>query len=136
MELLHSDLTENIINAFYEVYNTLGYGFLEKVYENALFYELELRGLKAEKQKPINVHYKKKSVGEYFCDIIVDNKVILELKACKKLDSEHVLQLMNYLKATDIEVGLLLNFGEEPEFKRRIYTNNEKIKSKIKIETN
>lgn len=133
MELLYKELTQKIINVFYEVYNTLGYGFLEKVYENAMLYELELRGLKTDKQIPINVNYKSKLVGEYFSDIIVENKVILELKACNKLDSEHENQLLNYLKASDIEVGLLLNFGKEPDFKRKIFTNDEKNKRITKV---
>lgn len=126
MELLHQETTKKIINAFYEVYNTLGHGFLEKVYENAMMYELELRGFKVEKQKPVNVHYKRKLVGEYFSDIIVNNKIILELKACEELNSDHECQLLNYLKATDIEVGMLFNFGKKPDFKRKIYTNDQK----------
>ncbi len=122
MELLHKDLTDKIIKAFYEVYNELGFGFLEKVYENALMYELSLMGLNCSKQQPINVSYKKKSVGEYFADILVENQVILELKATP-LCEEHELQLYNYLKATDVEVGLLLSFGKEPKIVRKIFQN-------------
>jgi len=125
MELLHKDLTDKIIKAFYEVYNELGYGFLEKVYENALCYELSLLGLSAVKQKPIVVHYKKQNVGEYFSDILVENTVILELKATP-LCEEHDLQLLNYLKATDIEVGLLLSFGKNPKFIRKVFQNKIK----------
>ncbi len=125
MELLHKDLTEIIIRAFYEVYNELGYGFLEKVYENAFCYELELQGLKAVKQKPILVHYKNQHVGEYFSDILVNDIVILELKAVP-LAKEHELQLLNYLKATDIEVGILFSFGKEPKYIRKIFQNQYK----------
>lgn len=124
MKYLHEDLTNEIISAFYEVYNKLGYGFLEKVYENALIIEFISRGLTCEKQKLIKVYYDNKVVGEYFADIIVENKVILELKASESLCKEHTYQLINYLKATNIEVGLLLNFGKKPQIARRIFTNN------------
>ncbi|MDT8412189.1 MAG: GxxExxY protein [Vicingaceae bacterium] len=122
-ELLHKDITDRIIKAFYEVYNELGYGFLEKVYENALFLELSTLGLICEKQKKINVFYDDQIVGEYYADIIVNNAVIIELKAAETLCEEHEFQLINYLKATEIEVGLLLNFGKKPQFKRKIFTN-------------
>lgn len=118
----HSDLTGQIIKAFYNVYNYLGYGFLEKVYENAMIIELLKMGLHCEKQKPIKVRYYDKEIGDYFADIVVEDKVILELKAAECLMEEHECQLINYLKATDIEVGLLLNFGKEPEFKRKVLT--------------
>ena len=117
---LHKELSNKIIEAFYNVYNTLGYGFLEKVYEKALFIELTEMGLSCERQKAIKVYYKGKKVGDYYADIIVDNKIILELKTAKNLCEEHEFQLINYLKATDIEIGLLLNFGKEPQFKRKI----------------
>ena len=123
-EYLHKELTSKIIEAFYKVYNSLGFGFLEKVYENALKYELELMHLKVEKQKPIDVYYREMKVGEYFADLIIENKVILELKAAEFLIEEHELQLINYLKATEIEVGLLLNFGKKPEIRRKIFSNN------------
>ncbi len=119
---LHADLTSTIISCFYRVYNTLGYGFLEKVYENALKIELESKGLFVEKQKPIAVYYNEHLVGEYFADLIVENKVILELKAAEVLCEDHEYQLINYLKATDIEVGLLLNFGKKPQISRKIFT--------------
>jgi len=128
-EYLHKELTSKIIEAFYRVYNTLGFGFLEKVYENALKYELELMKLKVDKQKPIEVLYKEIRAGEYFADLIVENKVILELKAAESLIEEHELQLINYLKATEIEVGLLLNFGKKPEIRRKIFTNSNQRKS-------
>jgi GxxExxY protein len=119
----HSDITKKIIKAFYKVYNTLGYGFLEKVYENALFIELRAIGLFVEKQKQIKVYYEGKEVGEYFADLIVADCVIVELKAAESLCEEHGFQLINYLKATEIEVGLLLNFGKKPEFTRKVFSN-------------
>ena len=104
----------------------MGYGFLEKVYINALKIELENEGLLVEKQKPISVFYDRKIVGEYFADLIIENKVIVELKAAESLREEHELQLINYLKATEIEVGLLLNFGKRPQINRKIFTNKYK----------
>lgn len=123
---LHSTLTSLIIKAYYNVYNKLGYGFLEKVYENALMIELKKFDLKCEKQKPIKVFYDDVNIGEYFADIIVNDCVILELKATECLLEEHEAQLINYLRATDIEVGLLLNFGKETEFKRKAFNNHFK----------
>lgn len=130
-ELLHQELSGRIINCFFKVYNTLGYGFLEKVYENAMMIELRKNGIKAQKQKPIRVFYERESVGIYFADIIVENLIILELKAHEYVAAESELQLINYLKATDKEVGLLLNFGKKPEFRRKIFTNDMK---KISLE--
>ncbi|SHJ44180.1 GxxExxY protein [Tangfeifania diversioriginum] len=124
----HTDLTGEIINRFYKVYNTLGYGFLEKVYEKALKYELEKFGLLVERQKPINVFYETELVGEYFADLLVENQVIIELKAAETICEKHKNQLVNYLKATEIEVGLLLNFGKKPEIKRKIFSNKNKEK--------
>ena len=124
MNYLYQDKTKKIIKCFYEVYNTLGYGFLEKVYENALYKELISFGFKCEKQKKIEVYYKGDEVGEYFADILVDEKIILELKAAETLCQEHECQLVNYLKATNIEIGLLLNFGKKPEIRRKIFTND------------
>jgi len=120
----HSKLTEKVIKSFYKVYNTIGYGFLEKVYENAMIIELKKHGLSAVKQQPIKVYYDGKVVGEYFADLIVEDKVIIELKAKRMLTREHEAQLVNYLKATDIEVGLLLNFSVRPEFKRKVFSND------------
>jgi GxxExxY protein len=130
MELLHKDITDKIIKAFYKVYNELGFGFLEKVYENALILELSSANLSCEKQKPIKVFYNGQPVGEYFSDITVNGCVIIELKAAESIAKEHEFQLINYLKATNVEVGLLLNFGKKPAFKRKIFTNDKKkIKS-------
>ncbi len=123
MKIIEKELCGQIIQAFYKVYNSLGFGFLEKVYENALLIELQNMGLNCCQQYPIDVFYHQRKVGSYFADIVVDGKVILELKATASICEEHEFQLINYLKATNIEVGLLLNFGKEPEFKRKIFTN-------------
>ena len=119
----HTEITEKIIKAFFKVYNTLGYGFLEKVYENALKHELIQMGLFVEKQKQIKVFYEGKEVGEYYADLTVEGSVIIELKAAENLCEEHEFQLINYLKATEIEIGLLLNFGKKPELKRKVFSN-------------
>ena len=124
--LLYSKETEIIIHSFYKVYNTLGYGFLEKVYENSLFLELQKNNLMVKQQYPINVFYDDKVVGEYFADLLVNDKIILELKTAKKISQENEFQLINYLKATGFEIGLLLNFGEKAEFVRKIFTNDNK----------
>lgn len=128
--LLHKSVTDAILKVYYDVYNELGYGFLEKVYQNAMYFELKSLGYKVEPQKQIKVYFKKQLVGEYYADLLVEDKVIVELKATELLMNIHTAQIMNYLKATPIEVGLLLNFGEEPEFKRLIYTNDRKINIK------
>lgn len=121
--LKHESITDEILASFYAFYNALGYGFLEKVYQNALFLELQHRGLKIEAQKKIAVYFRDRQVGEYYADIIVENKVIIELKAEVTLHPAHDKQLRNYLKATNIEVGLLLNFGEKPQFRRNYFEN-------------
>lgn len=125
-EILHKELSESILKVFYEVYNELGYGFLEKVYQNAMYLELKSQGFKVEAQKQIKVHYKDELVGDFFADLLIDDLIILELKACDGLVKAHYVQTLNYLKATNIEIGLLLNFGEKPEIKRLIFTNNRK----------
>lgn len=124
--MLHEELSGKILNAFYAVYNRLGHGFLEKVYENALVIELRKRELRAQQQRRIDVYYEGYEVGEYYADILVSDLVILELKAADGIAPEHEAQLINYLKATDIELGLLLNFGPKPQFIRRILTNDKK----------
>ncbi|MEW6607413.1 MAG: GxxExxY protein [bacterium] len=124
--MLHSDITEKIIKSFYQVYNTLGYGFLEKVYENALIIELKKLGFYISQQQNIRVYYNGQEVGDYYADIVVNDQVIIELKSAESLREEHKAQLINYLKATDKEVGLVLNFGKTPEFKRVIFTNDRK----------
>ena len=125
-EYLHNEITDKILKGFYEVYSVLGFGFLEKVYERAMVIELNKMGLACKSQYPINVIYKSESVGEYYADLFVMDKVIVELKAVEVLKKEHELQLINYLKATSIEVGLLINFGKNPEIRRKIYTNSRK----------
>ena len=125
-EYLHKELTSNVIQAFYKVYNTLGYGFLEKVYENAMRIELTRMNIPVEQQKNIKVYYESEQVGDYFADILVHELVIVELKAAENICEEHEAQLLNYLKATDIEVGLLLNFGKKAEIKRKIFMNKNK----------
>lgn len=125
-EILEKELTSKIIKSFYDVYNKLGYGFLEKVYEKSLIIEFTKQEIDCESQKPISVYYEDIKVGEYFADIIVEDRVIVELKASESLKKEHEAQLYNYLKATNIEVGLLLIFGKEPKFKRMIFENKFK----------
>ena len=122
----HQAITDKIIRAFYTVYNTLGYGFLEKVYENAMAIEVQKLGLSAVTQVPIRVHYDGQPVGDYFADILVADCVIVELKAAPKLVKQHEAQLLNYLNATQYEIGLLFNFGSEPEFRRKIFDNERK----------
>ena len=117
----HEEVTEEIIRAFYKVYNTLGYGFLEKVYQNAMVIELRQRGVAVEPQARIEVHYEGTVVGEYFADLLVAGCVVVELKAVEHLIAEHHAQLLNYLKSSGMEVGLLLNFGPKPEVKRKVF---------------
>lgn len=124
--ILHKELTGSILKLFYEVYNELGHGFLEKVYQNALYTELKNNGFDVESQKQIKVYYKNVEVGEYYADLIVNDKVILELKATEVITEAHEFQLLNYLKSTNIEVGLLLNFGKKPEFCRKVFQNYRK----------
>ena len=125
--LKHSETTEKILHAFYKkVYHRLGYGFLEKVYENAMAIELRRAGLKVEQQAKIDVYYEGEVVGEYFADLLVDNAVIVELKAARGISDENEAQLLNYLRATPYEVGLLLNFGSKADFRRKAFDNERK----------
>lgn len=123
MDFKYRDLTEKIIGCFYKVYNELGSGFVESIYEKAVMIELESIGLFVESQKEIKVYYKGLEVGIFKSDIIVENKVIIELKAVNSLIKVHEVQLVNYLKSTGIEIGLLVNFGKKIEFKRKIHKN-------------
>lgn len=132
LELLHSDITEDIIKAFFHVYNSLGFGFLEKVYENAMVHVLTGMKHLVAQQYPIIVLFDGIVVGEYFADLFIDDRVIVELKAAEAIRKEHEAQLLNYLKASQIEVGLLLNFGRKPEFKRRAFSNKNKESALIK----
>ena len=122
----HGEITQKIIRVFYEVYNELGYGFLESVYEKSLQIALNAVGLKALTQIEIPVSFRGRRVGDFTADVLVEDCVLLELKAAKTLDRAHEAQLLNYLRATEIEVGLLLNFGLRPEFKRLIFDNPRK----------
>ena len=124
--MLYQELSNKIIKAYYNVYYSLGYGFLEKVYENSMRLELQSMGLKVEQQKNIKVYYKEKEVGDYYADLMVEQLIILELKAAESLCEEHEAQLLNYLRATTIELGFLFNFGKKSEFKRKIFTNDKK----------
>jgi GxxExxY protein len=124
--LKHEQLTGKIIEVFYEVYNELGHGFLESVYENAMRLALTEAGLFVPPKQPLQVWFRGVVVGVFEPDITVDSSVILEIKAARAIDSAHEAQLLNYLRATDVEVGLLLNFGPKPEFKRMVFDNERK----------
>lgn len=131
MHLLHNELTSLILKTFYDVFNELGYGFLEKVYQNALLIELKNKGLEVTSNEKIKVYYKGENVGDYYADIIVNNTVILELKAAECIVEAFENQLLNYLRGTDCEVGLLLNFGKKPEFRRKIFENKRKQRKNL-----
>src|ERR1051325_8442637 len=125
-DLKHGLVTDKILRVFYEVYNELGHGFLESVYHRSLVLALQSVGLNVGSRVDIPVWFRGHQVGQFQADVIVESCVLLELKATRTLDSSHRAQLINYLKATEIEVGLLLNFGEKPEFKRVIFDNLKK----------
>tara|TARA_B100000315_G_C14290084_1_gene456981 strand:- start:176 stop:598 length:423 start_codon:yes stop_codon:yes gene_type:complete len=122
----YEDVTEKIIKVFYKIYNTLGYGFLEKVYEKAMIIELNKLRMKFINQCPLKVFYEKEVIGDYIADFIIEDKIIIEIKAIKQLSKEDESQLLNYLTATSYEVGLLLNYGVKPEIKRKVYDNELK----------
>ncbi len=124
--IIEKELTEQIIKVYYDVYNELGYGFLEKVYQNAMYIELKQRGFFVEAQKQIKVKYKEFEVGEYYADLVVNEKIIIELKAAEYVVKEFEAQLLNYLRGTEIELGLLFNFGKKPEYIRKIFSNDRK----------
>ena len=125
--LKHRDVTDKILHAFFKVvYPELGYGFLEKVYENAMGIALRGLGLNVQQQARIAVYFHGKIVGEYCADLLVENAVLVELKAGARITEEHAAQLLNYLRATPYEVGLLLNFGPKPDFRRRAFDNCRK----------
>ena len=126
-ELICKELTEKIIRSFFKVYKVLGYGFLEKVYENAFRIELMRNGLCVKQQQNIKVYYEGMLVGDYYTNLLVEDIILLELKAAESLCPENELQLINYLKATNIEVGLLMNFGKKAEYVRKIFTNDRKF---------
>ena len=122
----HSELTGKILGAFFQIHKELGYGFSEKVYENSLCILLTELGMKVDPQVHLHVYYHGQRVGEYIADLIVNDVVLLELKAAEKIAEDHAAQLLNYLKATNIEVGLVLNFGPTAEFRRKVYDNERK----------
>jgi GxxExxY protein len=124
--LKHFELTQKIIGVFYDVYNELGHGFLESTYAEALSMALEESGLKAGREVPVPVWFRGRKVDQYYADLIVENVVLLELKAARTLDSAHEAQLLHYLRATEVEVGLLLNFGLRPQFRRLLFDNQRK----------
>ena len=124
--MIDEELTGRIIKVFYKIYNTLGYGFIESIYHNSMIIELVKEGLSIETEKPISVYYGPNVVGTFSADLVVEEKIILELKAKESLHSAHEAQLTNYLRATDVELGFLLNFGKEPEFKRKYFSNEKK----------
>ena len=126
-ELIPQELVDIVLKQFYRVYNDLGYGFLERVYQNALYFALVEQGLKCETEKPIKVYHDGHVVGDYRADILVEDCVILELKACEELNPAHEAQLINYLKATEIEVGYLLNFGKKAKLSRKVFSNKRKF---------
>lgn len=123
---IHSEITEQIIGEAFKVYNILGSGFLEKVYCNALYKKLTEKGLDVKCEYPVKVYFEGEIVGDYYCDIIINETVIVELKAIESLSKIHEVQLVNYLKATNLEVGLLINFGEKIEIKRKVLTKHHK----------
>jgi len=125
-KLKHSELTDKIIRTFYEVYNELGFGFLESVYENSLAIALREKGFVVLQQTAVPVWFRGKQAGDFDTDLLVEGLVLLELKAARTIDSAHHAQLLNYLKATEVEVGLILNFGAKPEFKRMVFNNERK----------
>ncbi len=125
-DLKEKELTELIIKAFYNTYNTLGHGFLEIVYEKSLLIELRKLGLNALRQQKVEVYYEGLLVGYYLADLIVNQMVIIEVNSAASLHPAHEAQLKNYLRATSIEVGMLFNFGERPQFSRQFFSNDRK----------
>jgi GxxExxY protein len=122
----HEETTEKIIGVFYEVYNELGHGFLESVYAQSMAIALSEAGLQVLQQAPITVRFRGQIVGDFRADLLVNNSVIVELKAARAIENAFEAQAMNYLRATEIEIGLLMNFGPKPEFRRFIYDNERK----------
>lgn len=125
-EYKHAEVSDKVIAAFYQVYNQLGHGFLESVYANAMAVELTKQGLAVRREVPLTVLYEGVAVGEFKADLIVEGVVLIELKSARELDPAHTAQVLNYLRATRLEVGLLFNFGQKPSIKRFAYENNRK----------
>jgi GxxExxY protein len=126
-KLLHAEITEQVIGAFHTVYRTFGFGFLEPVYANALWVELGRRGVIAKREVPVEILYAGVPVGTYRVDLLVSDRVVVEVKTQNVLSKGDERQLMNYLKATNLEVGLLFNFGPDPTFQRIVYSNERKV---------
>ena len=124
--MFEEELTGRIIKAFYKVYNTLGHGFIESVYHNAMMLELIDQGFVVETERPIAVYYEGRIVGTFNADLLVNSSVMIELKATDSIHPAHEAQLTNYLRATEVEIGLLFNFGKKPEFKRKFFSNEKK----------
>ena len=127
---LYTDITGAIIESYFNVYNKLGFGFLESVYQRAMVFGLSAKGFKCDDKFPIKVYYSGQNVGNYVADILVNEIVVIEIKAASELCEDHEKQLINYLKATDLEVGLLLNFGVKPQFKRKVFSGEYKMHNK------
>lgn len=123
--MLHEPITNKILGAFFEIYRSRGYGFLENVYSNSLAVEIGLRRLQVKREIPVQVEWKGVTVGTYRMDLLVENLVLVEVKTVERLGDAHSRQLVNYLKATGLEVGLLLNFGPEPQFIRRVNSSSD-----------
>lgn len=124
--LKHAELTDKIIGVYYDVYNELGYGFLESVYEESMVMALREAGLQLERQVAVPVLFRGHQVGDFRADLLVEHKILLELKAARTLDRSHEAQLLHYLRATEVEIGLLFNFGEKPQFRRLLFDNERK----------
>jgi GxxExxY protein len=122
----HAEVTEKIIGVFFQVFNELGFGFLECVYEQAMAIALAEAGLDVKRQISIPVWFRGQQIGDFKADMLIERNVLLELKAVRTIDLAFEKQLLNYLRATDIEVGLLLNFGHKPEFRRLVFENTRK----------
>ena len=133
-KLLHSDLTEKIIGIYYDVYNEVGHGFLESVYHNYMQIALSEAGLSVRREFPVPVWFRNREVGQFRADLLVENLVLLELKAVQSLDRSHEAQILNYVRATELEIGLLLNFGgSRPQFRRIVFENAKKKSALIRV---
>ena len=134
--MIDEELTGRVIKVFYKIYNALGYGFIESIYHNSMIIEMVKEGITVETEKPIAVSYDGHVVGTFSADLVIEGKIILELKAKEVLQTAHEAQLTNYLRATDVELGLLLNFGKEPEFKRKYFSNEKKRRPRDPLDGN
>ena len=124
--LVQGELSRRVIGGFFDVYNELGTGFLESVYRTAMARDLTARGMRVAREVPIEVYFRREPIGRFFADLLVEDRVIIEVRAARSIAPEHRAQLLHYLRATRIEVGLLLNFGPSPNFRRLIYSNPSK----------